>query len=375
MQSHTGRVPFTLAFRAQYSQHGPCSISHLLRSSGDKEASVPVDKVFALIGMAKSYNSGSLTQLVNYADTAQDDILLDLAHFLFDNNEAVDVLDLAGIGWKGSGNSNLPSWAVDWTTVRFGMPVLSKMGSSAARYHATKGTLPSMKRGRSRREMVVKGTFVDRIHSVLPIQSTETAVKWPLDTRNNPILSYLDDALNHARERFHGSYIDQPLDEAVWRTLIGDKTRLVRPAPSHYGKTLRSTVQLWQETADVAQSSDPRMIWRNDVAQKLRDQWTPKRVEELQQNAQDLFMIDLLYDCKNSVQTHIFCTTEMGYFAMIPELSRVGDIICLIYGLDVPYIMREVEEGFRLVGNSYVHGLMDGQGLEIPHEDEEFVLF
>jgi hypothetical protein len=363
------------AFRAQYSRQGPCSISHLLRVFADKEASVPIDKVFALIGMARSYSSGSLTQLVNYVDTAPTDILLDLAHFLFDNDEAHAVLDLAGIGWKGGSNLNLPSWAVDWTTVRSGIPVLSRMGSSAVRYHATKGTLPSMKRGGSRWEMMVKGKYVDRIRSILPIQSTETGIQWPLDTQNDPILSYLDDALDLARKGIRGPYLDQPLDEAVWRTLIGDKTQLVRPAPSHYGRVIRSVVQRWQETADVAQSSDPRMTARQDVAETLRDRWGAKRVEEIEQDAQDLKKIDPLFDSRQSGQTYMFCTTESGYIAMVPELSQVGDIVCLIYGLDVPYVMRKVEGRFRLVGTSYVHGLMDGQGLDLPHEDEEFVLF
>jgi hypothetical protein len=354
------------AFRVQYSQQGPCSISHLLRVFGDKEASVPIDKVFALIGMARSYSS---------VDTAQTDILLDLAHFLFDNDEALDVFDLAGTGWKGGSNSNLPSWAVDWTTVRSGMPVLSRMGSSAVRYHATKGMLPSMKRGGSRWEMMVKGKYVDRIRSILPIQSTETGIQWPLDTQNDPILSYLDDALDLARKEIRGPYLDQSLDEAVWRTLIGDKTQLVRPAPGHYGRVIRSVVQRWQETADVAQSSDPRMTARQDVAETLRDRWGAKRVEEIEQDAQDLKKIDPLFDSRQSGQTYMFCTTESGYIAMVPELSQVGDIVCLIYGLDVPYVMRKVEGRFRLVGTSYVHGLMDGQGLDLPHEDEEFVLF
>jgi hypothetical protein len=185
----------------------------------------------------------------------------------------------------------------------------------------------------------------------------------------------LDDALDLARKEIRGPYLDQSLDEAVWRTLIGDKTQLVRPAPGHYGRVIRSVVQRWQETADVAQSSDPIMTARQDVAETLRDRWGAKRVEEIQQDAQDLKKIDPLFDSRQSGQTYMFCTTESGYIAMVPELSQVGDIVCLIYGLDVPYVMRKVEGRFRLVGTSYVHGLMDGQGLDLPHEDEEFVLF
>jgi hypothetical protein len=108
---------------------------------------------------------------------------------------------------------------------------------------------------------------------------------------------------------------------------------------------------------------------------KLQDHWGTRGVEEIQQDSQDMTHIYLLFDTIQSHQTHVFCTTESGYIGMVPQWSRVGDIICLIYGLDVPYVLREVEGRFRLVGNSYVHGLMDGQGLHLPREDEDFVLF
>jgi Heterokaryon incompatibility protein (HET) len=63
--------------------------------------------------------------------------------------------------------------------------------------------------------------------------------------------------------------------------------------------------------------------------------------------------------------------TEHGYFGVVPEDAEVGDTVCCFLGAGVPYILREVgyccrgtEKSFKLVGESYVYGLMEGEAFE-----------
>jgi hypothetical protein len=37
-------------------------------------------------------------------------------------------------------------------------------------------------------------------------------------------------------------------------------------------------------------------------------------------------------------------TTKKGYLADVPPLSRVSDIICIPFGAQVPFVLREVKE-------------------------------
>lgn len=56
-------------------------------------------------------------------------------------------------------------------------------------------------------------------------------------------------------------------------------------------------------------------------------------------------------------------TTDKGYLGTGTEDVKAGDIICLVSGGDVPYILRSVAgkpKRFALVGEAYVHGIMDG---------------
>jgi hypothetical protein len=60
-----------------------------------------------------------------------------------------------------------------------------------------------------------------------------------------------------------------------------------------------------------------------------------------------------------------FMTTKKGYVGWAHPRSQKGDIICILEGCTVPVILRARAEGdFVLVGDGYVHGIMEGQELE-----------
>jgi hypothetical protein len=267
-------MPLIVAYRIEYHRFGPQSISHLLRVFGHREATVPMDKVFALVGMTKPY-SADLKQLVDYKQKAEDDVLLDLGNFLLDNGEVLDVLDFAGVGWNNH-NPNLASWVVDWTIERSGMPLTSTFAPVELQYHATRQNASRMARGESRQEMVVRGQYIDRICAILPIGSSDGSAQ-SADAVMAVMVSYLDKALDLAKtqtrcdaESPYTGLEAQPLEEAVWRTLIGDKTHSERPAPALYGKILRSQAQLLHDLGQVSHSYAPKMITTDHVRETLQ---------------------------------------------------------------------------------------------------------
>jgi hypothetical protein len=65
---------------------------------------------------------------------------------------------------------------------------------------------------------------------------------------------------------------------------------------------------------------------------------------------------------------HSFFVTKKGYVGMGPAYCKPGDRVCFLLGEAAPYLVRQVEmEGGRvadrLVGEAYVHGLMDGEAM------------
>ncbi|KAF3189878.1 hypothetical protein TWF788_009865 [Orbilia oligospora] len=54
-------------------------------------------------------------------------------------------------------------------------------------------------------------------------------------------------------------------------------------------------------------------------------------------------------------------------FGLCPSATRAGDLVCIIYGCSVPVILREEtadEPRYIVIGESYVHGKMDGEAID-----------
>ena len=68
---------------------------------------------------------------------------------------------------------------------------------------------------------------------------------------------------------------------------------------------------------------------------------------------------------ENSLRKRRIFTTENLKIGLAPIFARDGDIICLLLGAEAPFVLRRVPDTnkFRFVGECYVHGLMDGEGL------------
>ncbi|KAE9375893.1 HET-domain-containing protein [Stipitochalara longipes BDJ] len=56
-----------------------------------------------------------------------------------------------------------------------------------------------------------------------------------------------------------------------------------------------------------------------------------------------------------------FLVTENGYMGLAPLDAESGDIVFIIPGVSVPFVLREEDGGFRLIGECYVQNVMDGE--------------
>ena len=62
--------------------------------------------------------------------------------------------------------------------------------------------------------------------------------------------------------------------------------------------------------------------------------------------------------------------SKRGYFGLGPVVMRPGDIVCVLFGAQVPLILRRKDSRYRLVGESYVHGIMYGEAIKMLEDGE-----
>lgn len=73
--------------------------------------------------------------------------------------------------------------------------------------------------------------------------------------------------------------------------------------------------------------------------------------------------------------------TSLGHLGLGPSKAQKGDIVCVLFGCSVPVVLRKTDppqtEGkptFRFIGECYLDGFMDGEGLNLGKQTEEFVI-
>ena len=79
----------------------------------------------------------------------------------------------------------------------------------------------------------------------------------------------------------------------------------------------------------------------------------------LQSRVREMFWYDMLPVSKNRQ----FAITKKGYMGWVPpHAQRVGRV-CLLSGGQVPYVVRPIGKRYRLLGEAYIHGVMNVKAL------------
>jgi hypothetical protein len=368
----------TVGYRGKYHDRllGPNLLSHVLRVFGDKDATDPRDKVFALIGLA--VDSGSLKNLIDYSRTTEE-VMLGTAYYLLISRDLLSVIDLAGLRQQ-SRMPGLPSWAVDWTVKRSGLPLNFTFAPDNVQYHAT-GRKPSIVRlGSSEKDIFVDGEIFDRIKWLAPLPEATSKVSPAILALG----SYPTEALSLAQTAGvpdpypHWHREKQSLEEAVWRTLIGDKTVAGRPAPTSCGRSIKILTAFVRELQAEGRDMADLLSGLTSLKNRYQLEATTERQLEFQRAFEEYTQFEFLVEYGEGSMTFMFAVTERGYVAMVPDVSTVGDTICFLYGAPVPCVLREAErkhgssdgnkKQYKLVGDAYVHGIMDGEGLGLGSE-------
>ncbi|KAK0710843.1 hypothetical protein B0H67DRAFT_583536, partial [Lasiosphaeris hirsuta] len=367
------------AFHRQGIKSFPMAV--LLDLCRDLNCTDDKDRVFALMSLCND----SLKPTVDYTkDTRQ--VYIDAAVCMLLHHPGV----LCSAGARKT-IKHLPTWVPDWTVPAAQIPVLKCRGFQAGgplqRWFTTiRGCNASA--GTLKLSGLICGR-VDHMTEKLQLVFTTARMarsRWARDQFMRLLkLGYYPGT----RE----SYLD-----ALWRTLICDlniehreagKFRSMKPASPTLAHDFEAWVRPDPEAAKreandwIAVRSGTGRMEPPDVDQVVYDAWYSE------QNMSKA-------DCGSRYPSNVFgsiqgnspagdslgwpyrdailragnlyrhlCTTEKGYIGVVPNETRVGDLLLFLPGAEVPFLLREmgVDSHYFLIGDCYIHGLMNGEAL------------
>jgi len=198
--------------------------------------------------------------------------------------------------------SLLPTWVPDWRVRDDAVKPFTNLDTQT--YYATGKAIFRKRTTNDSRKLLLQGVTVDTIV-----------------TLENPTVSSLKDSFVETGRVYE--YTDQGMGEAFTRTLVADIN------PSRYS----TGADRWTAEDFVKQSSNEDGIPAF---------WT-KMYEQTSNRS--------------------FLRTKDRRIGLAPLTAREGDLVCLVLGAEVPFVLRRSNDEYELVGECYVHGLMDEEGL------------
>ncbi|KAH7170909.1 hypothetical protein EDB81DRAFT_183295 [Dactylonectria macrodidyma] len=279
----------------------------------------------------------------------------------------LDVLsDVGETTWHGV-RAGLPSWVPDYSQPPMAIPFYRRVRDNrAADFDATRlrvrvGAVDKFVEFDDRC-LVLSGMPLDVIQdrgADFPldiVSSAETPVEWLL-------LKCLEMGETYAPT-------GQPAHEALCFTLVADS--FVLDGPLTYAEAFRGLwVYLVRRRMEKLTESGKKKLLR--VMHKLRlmaagASWILAAQDELTDaerlNSQSLYTstADLFHRVSKTLPGRAPYLSLKGYLGLGPRDIRVGDEIWLLEGGRTPFLLRPGPTGYHLVGETYVHGFMRGEG-------------
>ncbi|KAL8874530.1 MAG: hypothetical protein Q9198_006877 [Flavoplaca austrocitrina] len=292
------------------------SLLELLDYLRTTECSEPRDKVYAILGMAVDLSSpGSIVP--DYSKSVAD-VYTDVVRFsLSEADHGLQVLGHvthpADHWTEDNDRSSLPSWVPNYRMHGGPNPFCTRVAGSTWAYSAC-GVNKSHSARIKVTHLVVKGLPIDEIISISDVWehdvfSTAEVQAWA-PKKSNSIYSPTG----------------QTLDEAFLTTVLADM---------NVSTNSRGHVADWSlMNADDHSLSADESSRRNRMNMSLKSASGCRRL----------------------------CWTKAGRMGLAPAAAQVGDLLYVLWGGQMIHVVRQKEAGtFFYVGESYVHGVMDGE--------------
>jgi hypothetical protein len=347
---------------------GHDGLARLLPAFRSRQAKEKNDKVNALLGLAKWKRAQPLKP--SYTMTTEQ-LYLEATLRIIDEEGSLEILRSSP---HHDEQSCFPSWVQDWSMTAREVNDFKRPGGSYPLYNAG-GDLGCV-RVCCHSVLALEGAQVDTVSHVAAICEFEDT---PDFIR---VLLEWESVIESHGTGLQGTYMNgQTRSDAFRSTLSGDVVRSSRSLTRGFGAPPR----VYFRTGDYSSGRRRRLGDESDE-ELCRNWWTvillergalePGTEVELHPN-----WTPHIQSLVTRVKDRRLFLTEQGLMGIGPPQTAEGDIVAVLRGGEVPFVLRKSKKQghtqeqcgdlskqcFELVGRCYVHGIMDGQMMK-SHE-------
>lgn len=319
-------------FGVTYQSSSGATLLQLLCLAHATRAKESNDQIFAILGLASDRDS--IRPLVNYSASANENYKAIALHYL--SAGCLEILNFANDPSLRE-LQRLPSWVPDWHTDAQSIGLLSYLKEDVLYdWIPTRRELMSYPQLRHQpQRLCIQGVVDDQVCAVgLHFASTRTKSVLQLRMRSNLwVLEQWRYLASKLKTYAKGESIIEAFAKTIvcGRNVCGDDKSMAGLYACH-AKDIEFHVRAYE--GDESYSRDELELYRN-----FFDFCTCKRT---------------------------FYVTRRGYVGLGPYFLRPGDLVAHFEGGLTPFIIRKVGSTlYRLVGDTYIHGLMDH---EVEHD-------
>jgi hypothetical protein len=366
-------------YRDAIKLRGGLNLLELMYISRSSWCGDPKDKIYGLLGIA----SDIMTDQINpdYSRSVED-TYRSLARFFIRRDKNLDVFS-AIEDYKWRLHKTLPSWVPDWTSHPRSTPFLSR--PDHWHFKASGDTTPKERTSPSMHLaspiLCLRGKIVDKVKRVsspdIPVRAGYPGLRETLYARQTLALcaaeqrQHWENMVKRMGPRYpaHPTEHDTPETplEALAHTIVAEGAFDALPGEEIDTSDLHGLYASWKRH------------WKYMLNHRMHDLPEHPTHEELEEQRRAAVYSGAW---REAFRFRRLFTTRKGYMGLSSYSTRPGDVVCILYGGKTAYILRKLgnEEGGRerwmFVGEAYVRGLMQGQGLRDGFGEEvdfEFV--
>jgi len=346
----------------------------LVARARNAQATDPRDKVFALVGLAQERGGAGVLGTPDYRLSVEQVY----TQFVLDTVSASRNLDVLSLvhgrffedGEPDTQKLNIPSWVPDLSTRGIPYP-LTRLDKFALESHATLRTKSDYQRHEASAsteailQLEENGTAIHLSGYVFQTIGTELGLPFPGCTQ------WLD-----VRKTRHAQFNAW----ASWEAIVGTRTKQStggEAAYDVYWQTMRGGELAKHYAAAkkdfVTGYEQPLAAYRFlSLGRVIQSPTVFAIVHYLSCIFLDMFNFFCrifgypLVEYNRGIGTNVCEYRRMGKSAhgavcLLPGATRPGDSLALFRGGRVPFVIRECGKSWRLIGEAYVHGVMNGE--------------